>query len=323
MLINQDFSLDRSKYLGGSDIGAILGLSRFRSPLEVWMEKTGKEVKKLDSLPLRFGSFAESFVASEYARATGFKLIHDESIYVHPEYSFMSAHMDRFVLEDSSSYSSSSSSSSLSSSSPTRILECKTANPFSSGDWGEVGSDEVPMSYLCQCLWYMAITNINIVDLAVLFGNSDFRIYEISRDLELESTILQKANFFWNEHVLRDVPPPAMSEADCQTLFNKGDPNKGVEAKAETLELTKRLQQLNSEINVREDEISSIKQSIMSQMGEAETLAYQGKVIATWKAPKPSYRLDSKRLEMDHPQIASHYKIPVQNSRRLVIKPIH
>jgi hypothetical protein len=47
--------------------------------------------------------------------------------------------MDRFVLEDGHP-------------SPTRILECKTANPFSSGDWGEVGSDEVPMSYLCQCI---------------------------------------------------------------------------------------------------------------------------------------------------------------------------
>ena len=316
MLINQDFSLDRNKYIGGSDIGAILGLSRFRSPLEVWMEKTGKEVKKLDSLPLRFGSFAEEFVASEYSRSTGFELIHDESIYVHPEYSFMSAHIDRFVLEDSSSSSSSSSS-------PTRILECKTANPFSSSDWGEVGTDEVPMSYLCQCIWYMAITNISRVDLAVLFGNSDFRIYEISRDLELESTILKKANFFWNEHVLKDVPPPAMSEEDCQTLFRKGDPNKSVEAKIETLELTKRLQQLNSEINVREGEISSIKQSIMRQMGEAETLTYQGKVIATWKAPKPSFRLDSKTLEQEHPEIASHYKIPVQNSRRLVIKPIH
>ena len=311
MLINQDFSLDRSKYLGGSDIGAILGLSRFRSPLEVWMEKTGKEVKKLDSLPLRFGSFAESFVASEYSRSTGFDLIHDESIYVHPEYSFMSAHIDRFVLEDSSS----------SSSSPTRILECKTANPFSLGDWGEVGTDQVPLTYLCQCIWYMAITSLNRVDLAVLFGNADFRIYEISRDLELESTILQKASCFWNEYVLKDDPPPAMSEEDCQNLFSKGDPAKRVEAKIETLELTKRLHLLNHEIDVREEEISAIKQNIMTLMGEAETLTYQGKVIATWKAPKPSYRLDSKRLETDHPHITSKYKIPVQNSRRLVIKP--
>jgi putative phage-type endonuclease len=308
MLINQDFSLDRSKYLGGSDIGAILGLSRFRSPLEVWMEKTGKEVKKLDSLPLRFGSFAESFVASEYSRSTGFDLIHDESIYVHPEYSFMSAHIDRFVLEGGAC-------------APTRILECKTANPFSLGDWGEVGTDQVPLTYLCQCIWYMAITNLNRVDLAVLFVNSDFRIYEISRDLELESTILQKANFFWNEHVLRDVPPPAMSEEDCQTLFSKGDPTKSVEAHSETLEQRKRLALLNSEIDTREDEISAIKQNIMNQMGAAEMLTYQGKVLATWKAPKPSFRLDSKTLEQEHPEIASLYKIPVQNSRRLVIKP--
>ena len=310
MLINQDFSVDRSKYIGGSDIGAILGLSRFRSPLAVWMEKTGKEVKRLDSLPLRFGSFAEAFVASEYARSTGFLLIHDESIYVHPEHSFICAHIDRFVLEDSSS------------SSPTRILECKTANPFSAGDWGEVGSDEVPMSYLCQCIWYMAITDLNRIDLAVLFGNADFRIYEITRDLELESVILQKANLFWNEYILKDVPPPAQSEQDCQTLFRKGDAAKSVEARSETLELRKRLVLLNSEIGTREDEISAIKQNIMNQMGEAETLTYQGKVIATWRAPKPSFRLDSKRLELEHPQIASKYQIPVQNSRRLVIKEL-
>jgi len=309
MLINQDFSVDRSKYIGGSDIGAILGLSRFKSPLEVWMEKTGKETKRLDSLPLRFGSFAESFVASEYARSTGFELIHDESIYIHPQHSFMSAHVDRFVLEDGSP-------------SPTRILECKTANPFTSGDWGEVGSDEVPMSYLCQCIWYMAITNINKVDLAVLFGNSDFRIYEISRNLELETVILQKANHFWTDYVLKDIAPPAQSEADCQALFSKGDPAKSVEAKVQTLELTQRLKLLNSEIDIREEEISSIKQNIMNQMGEAETLHYQGKVLATWKAPKPSFRLDSKRLEQDLPDITSNYKIPVQNSRRLVIKEL-
>jgi len=310
MLINHDFSVDRSKYIGGSDIGAILGLSRFRSPLEVWMEKTGKEVKRFDSLPLRFGSFAEEFVASEYSRATGFDLIHDKSIHIHPDYSFMSAHIDRFVFEHGSP-------------TPTRILECKTANPFASSDWGEAGSDEVPLSYLCQSVWYMAITNMNKVDLAVLFGNSDFRIYEITRDLELESVVLEKANLFWSEHVLKDNPPPAQSEADCQALFSKGDPAKTVEAKTETWAQTKRLQLLHNEIDMREEEISTIKQSIMNQMGEAETLTYEGKVLATWKAPKPSFRIDSKRLEIDHPEIASNYKTAVQNSRRLVIKHVN
>lgn len=222
----------------------------------------------------------------------------------------MSAHIDRFVLEHDSP-------------TPRRILECKTANPFASSDWGEAGSDEVPLSYLCQSVWYMAITNINKVDLAVLFGNSDFRIYEITRDLELESTILQKANLFWSECVIKNIPPPAQSEADCQALFSKGDPAKTVEAKTETWAQTKRLQLLHNEIDIREEEISTIKQSIMSQMGEAETLTYEGKVLATWKAPKPSFRLDSKRLEIDHPEIAINYKTAVQNSRRFVIKHVN
>ncbi len=310
MLINQDFSLDRTIFIGGSDIGALLGLSRYRSPIDVWMEKTGKEIKRLDSLPVRFGSFAEEFVAREYSLATGFELIHDQSIYIHPKHSFMSAHIDRFVLVKGTP-------------SPTRILECKTANPFSSSAWGEAGSDEVPMSYLCQCIWYMAITDIDRVDLAVLFGNSDFRIFEIARDKELEAIILQKANFFWHEFVLKDIPPPAQSEADYQTLFSRGDPAKTIEAKTETLDLIKRLQILNSEIDIREKEISSIKQTIMGQMGEAETLTFQDKVLATWKSPKPSFRLDSKRLELDHPEITNNYKTPIQSSRRLLIKHLN
>jgi hypothetical protein len=64
------------------------------------MEKTGKEVKPVDSLPLRFGSFAEEFVANEYAKATGFALRHDESIYIHSDHSYISAHIDRFVHTD-------------------------------------------------------------------------------------------------------------------------------------------------------------------------------------------------------------------------------
>lgn len=307
MLINHDFSVDRTKYIGGSDIGAILGLSRFKTPLEVWMEKTGKKVKRVDSLPLRFGSFAEEFVASEYSRSTGFELLHDESAHIHPSYSFMSAHIDRFVINGNSSV-------------PTRILECKTANPFASGDWGEVGSDEVPMGYLCQCIWYMAITGIEQCDLAVLFGNSDFRIYEITRDLALEEMVIEKAITFWSDYVLKDLPPSATSIADCQSLFSKGNPDKSVEASLETLELTKRLHLLNNEIEVREKEALSIKQLIMNQMCEAETLICRGKVLATWRAPKPSFRLDAKQLEAEHPELANLYKTPVQNSRRLIIK---
>ena len=310
MLMNQDFTQDRTKYIGGSDIGAILGLSKFRTPLEVWMEKTGKEVRQLDSLPLRFGSFAEEFVANEYARATSFELLHDESIYIHPTHPMMSAHVDRFILGDGLSNPA------------TRLLECKTANPFARGEWGEPGTDQVPMSYLCQCIWYMAITGIEQCDLAVLFGNSDFRIYEIERDLELEALVIEKALHFWNEYVLKDTPPPAQTEGDYQELFKKSDPSKTIEANPKTIELIRQLQSLSKQGADVDEQITQIKQHIMNEMKEAEVLSYQGNVIATWKAPKLSYRLDSKRLEQEEKEVFERFKMPVQNSRRLVIKSL-
>jgi len=308
MLINHDFTQDRTKYLGGSDIGAILGLSPFKSPLAVWMEKTGKETKQSDSLPLRFGSFAEEFVANEYAKATGFALRHDESIYIHSEHSYISAHIDRFVHTDGLDQPA------------TKILECKTANPFSRAQWGEVGSDQIPMSYLCQTVWYMAITGIEKTDLAVLFGNTDFRIYTILRDPELENLVLEKAHHFWHEHVLKDIPPPVKSPEDCQLLFERSDPAKTLEANAETLTLIERLQKLHHQGNACNEEITTLKTQIMAQMQDAEVLAHQSQVLATWKAPKASFRLDSKRLEVEERAIYEKYKVASQVSRRFVLK---
>lgn len=310
MHINQDFTADRSKYLGGSDIGAILGLSPFRTPLQVWQEKTGKEVVRTDSLPLRFGSFAEEFVANEYSRATGFALRHDESIHTYPEHSFMCAHLDRLVFGMGLDQPA------------TKILECKTANPFARSDWGQVGTDEVPLAYLAQCAWYQAITGIPDADLAVLFGNNEFRIYAIQRDLALEELVIAQAMHFWNAHVLADIPPPPQNERDLQTLYSSSDPQKSIEASAEIAHIAEKIRDLSSVIETYESEASRLKQSIMQCMGEAEVLTFQEKVIATWKAPKPSFRLDAKRLEQAHPEISRSFQMPIQNSRRLLIKDI-
>lgn len=315
MLNNQDFALLRAKSLGGSDIGAILGLSKYKSAVDVWMEKTGKEIKHADSLPLRFGQYAEEFVAQEYALATGTSLIKHDTAIIHHTYSYMHGHIDRYVQDQASSLFDENGDLVAS-----RILECKTANPFAQSEWGETGSDQVPLAYLVQCVWYMMLTGINRTDLAVLFGNADFRIYEIYRDMELEQMVLQKSIEFWNNHVLRDIPPAATSETDYKQLFNQSSPNKSIEALAETCQLIKKLQQLNAEIEQHESEVSQIKQSIMAQMQDAEVLTYQGQTIATWKAPKPSFRLDAKKLATEHPDLATQYQVAIQNSRRLTIK---
>jgi predicted phage-related endonuclease len=95
-----------------------------------------------------------------------------------------------------------------------------------------------------------------------------------------------------------------------------------VEAHAETCELIKKLQSLNAQVEQYELEISQIKQSIMGQMQDAEVLTFQGQTLATWKAPKPSLRLDAKKLTVEHPELVHQYQVPIQNSRRLVIKEL-
>jgi predicted phage-related endonuclease len=60
----------------------------------------------------------------------------------------------------------------------------------------------------------------------------------------------------------------------------------------------------------------------MAKMQDAELLLLDGKTIATWKAPKPSLRVDTKRLTEDHPEIVAKYQVQSASSRRLVIKGV-
>ena len=103
-------------------------------------------------------------------------------------------------------------------------------------------------------------------------------------------------------------------------LFERSDPAKTLEANAETLALLERLQTLNQQGHACEEEITTLKTQIMAQMQDAEVLAHQGQVLATWKAPKASFRLDAKRLEAEERAIYEKYKVASQVSRRFVLK---
>ena len=318
MLNNQDFTHNRCDFLGGSDIAAILGVSKYRSAMEVWLEKTRKHLSTKDSFALRFGSFAESFIADEYAKQTGEALAsHSEGI-AHPQYSFCVGHIDRFVLREKEAplfFGDGSLNAK-------KLLECKTANHYSQHDWGEAGTDAIPLPYLCQCLWYLGITNLSEMDVAVLLGGSDLRIYTISRDPDLETLIFQKAIYFWQAHVLKDIPPKPQSVEDCQALFQRASAGKTIEANADTIALIAQLKTVESQAKVDDEQIEAIKQALMERMADAEILTYGGKPIITWKAPKPSYRIDTKRLGIDHPELIKAYQHPIQNSRRFVVKDL-
>ena len=316
MLNNQDFTHNRVNFLGGSDIGAIIGVSKYRSALDVWFEKTGKHVDAKDSLALRFGSFAEDFIASEYARHIALPVVAHANPIIHGNYSYLAGHIDRFVLPDSSTALFDDSGILQAS----KLLECKTASGFTQREWGEAGTDEIPLQYLTQCLWYLELTQLPSIDLAVLIGGSDFRIYTVEADRPLQQLLVEKAVHFWSEYVVKDCPPPPESESDCQALFARSIPSKAIEASEAIRALIAELQVLEHNITHEEERISAIKQTIMQTMADAETLTIKGKPIITWKAPKPTTRIDTKRLSSEHPEFVKPYQITTDSARRFVLK---
>ena len=201
-----------------------------------------------------------------------------------------------------------------------KLLECKTSSAFSKNDWGEPGTDQVPPLYLVQCAWYMAITECEAADLAVLIGNSDFRIYTIERDFELEGLILSHATNFWHEHVLSQTPPQPINSQDAAILFPKEAEGLSVEADEDLLKCIDQYQDVWTKSQTLSDECERLKLEILNYMGQAEKLTHLGKLLATWKCAKASSRIDTKALALAHPEIAANFTSSVLGSRRFLLK---
>ena len=127
--------------IGGSDIGAIVGLNKYRNAHDVWAEKTGlRPSPYLDNPYIRFGDMMEPVLIDEYRNLTGRIVTTPDGTVAHPERSWHLASVDGLVMDGDR---------------PAGVLEAKTAGWRMASEWGEDGTDDVPSSYLVQCAWYM------------------------------------------------------------------------------------------------------------------------------------------------------------------------
>jgi len=313
-----EFESNRNVGIGGSDVAAILGMSPYKSALELWAEKVGHtENSTRDAIHLRFGHHVEPFVANEFERLTKLHTVEHTCAIHHPENNFMYAHVDRFVVEEAWAPAVVDGVVVAKS-----LLECKTASVFNKDEWGQAGSDEIPKAYLLQCIWYMAMTGCSTAHVAVLIGNADFRIYQINRQEKLERMVIDQAKRFWFEHVLEGRPPKPQSTSDLKLLYPQSSQGQAIEASAPVLEALKNLREVQEEAKNLEVKAELIKTQIMAELGEAELIAHQGQVLATWKAPKPTQRIDTTKLKHEFPQIASQCTVSTPASRRFVVKEL-
>lgn len=188
----------RHTYLGGPDLAAIVGASRYAGPYDVFLRKT-QALEIPDNAAMEWGRRLEGTVAQAYADRTGNGLAQGATLF-HPDHDFLGGTPDFLVGND-----------------PNLGLECKTSTEEAlrlvdeAGEplWGPEGTDQVPMDYFVQCQWYMGLTGRRRWDLAVFFmgPRREFRVYPLAFDRDLFDMLVERAVAFWHENVLPQVPP--------------------------------------------------------------------------------------------------------------------
>lgn len=325
---------ERKKGIGGSDVAAVLGLSPWRTPLDVFNDKTAETVdEKPQSDAAHFGTILEDVVADEFARRTGFKVVRfNETLTQNPGchvggVGWARANLDRVIVNPKIAKTvrfTNKASHALQAKCFTRglwlttdmILECKTASAYASDQWGPsqeaeikageiVTEHKIPIYYETQVQWYLGLTGAKVCYVAVLIGGNDFRIYAVKPDKELFEAIAAKCWAFWSGHVLTGEPPAATNVEDVRKLFAK-DSGEMVEATNEVATTIGELRTVKARIKELKDEQEALEQSLIVALGERTGFLIGGEKAVTYKTQTVN-RFDTTAFKKADPATYAEY----------------
>lgn len=281
---------DRKLGIGGSDVAAICGLSKYKTPLDVFLEKIGeKEAPDLDNQYIYWGNTLEPIVAQEFSVRTGLAVKEAPEPFIHPEHTFMRANIDRLVLGEEA------------------ILECKTASSYAKNLWGEDGTDIMPTEYYLQVAHYCAVLDKPKAYVAALIGGNDFRIMVYNRNMELEKKLIEIERRFWVEHVLERFPPNAQTVEDLGILIKEVKRDSFLLADNDIEEQWRLYKGIKEEIKALEEKAEQHKTRICLAMGDKEILqdAVNGR-MATYKMCSIE-KFNRSKFKEDHPGLYESY----------------
>ena len=303
--VNHDqFLASRKQGIGGSDVAAILGLSKYTSPYQLWLDKTNRsESNDSQSEPAYWGSQLEDIVAKEYSKRNGLKIQRINKTLEHPEFSWARANIDRAIVNPEIAGNVRFKDGKLTTD---HILECKTANQYLAKLWGSEESEAVPDYYLTQCQWYMGVTGAQLCDLAVLIGGQKFRSYQINFDRELFEMLLTECAQFWNDHVLADIPPAPTTFDDVLHRWSTHNTGQALNASDDLTKIIAEYKDLNHTIKEANKDLDDLKLQICSRMEDAEMIIADEKRLATFKYQERT-TLDSKSLKSAYPEIYEQF----------------
>lgn len=291
----------RRQGIGGSDVAVICGLSKYKSAVELWMEKTGQLEPKEAGEAAYWGNVMESIIRNEFTLRTNLNVRLVPSILQHPVHSFMLANLDGIVDEPVCGEC---------------IFEAKTASAYKQEQW-EAG---IPEEYMLQLQHYFAVTGFQRAFIAVLIGGNQFKYKVVDRDEEIIAMIIKLEEHFW--HCVTANTPPEMDGTEASTellnrLYPESNAGKQIVLPPEAADLVTQFELSKA----KEKEASEMKDEasnkLKSMLGENESGAVAGRIVA-WKSVS-SEKFDSKKLQQHEPDVYSKY-LYSSSYRRFSIK---
>lgn len=290
----------RTQGVGASEVGKLLGLSHFGTPLSVWRQKVGLDGPEPENIAMLMGHLLEDVVAQRFAIETGYKVIKASAadiIYADPEKPYMRVTPDRLLKTPDGK----------------ALLECKTTSM-------NIDENNIPYSFLCQCQYQMRVTGIHTCYLAWLIKGRDFGYVKIDFDKEFSDYIEGVVTDFWTNNVLANVEPECINAEDVITKYPVSDPDSSIEAddtaRQDILELA-RLTKIQKDTDGK---IKEVKSRIQVYLGDKESLTSGNDILATWKTGKGRASFDSKTFAVDHPDLYKQYYKEGKPSRTFLLK---
>jgi len=263
--------MNRIGFIGGSDMPVIMGLSSYKTPYQLYLEKTGTSECSEQSEQQYWGSTIESLLVAEFSKRNDVQVKSCATIH-HKEHDFLRANLDGFIPELNA------------------VLEVKCSSAFMKDKWGECGSDVIPMTYLVQVAFYCAVADVDTAFIAVLIGGNEYRQYQYTRDKDIESLILDAAIEFWGR-IESLSPPEPTDESDLRIKYASPDHYKCVTVNESSAESLCDLIETKAQIKALQEQETNLKFNLMNYIGDAENLmGTDGDILATWKLNRKGSR---------------------------------
>lgn len=281
---------ERTKGVGGSDISAILGLNKWKSPYGVWCDKLGFAPEVKVNAAMRWGLLLESAMRTAFMEDTGLK-VRSAGLHRSKERAYAQITVDGLVSDGGN-------------------FESKTLQQWTADEWED---DQVSDHAELQVQWGMYVTGRDHSWVVGLIDGRDFRTRRVERDEQLINIILDRVDIFWHENVLAQKAPAMthVSLEEVKSLYRLGVDEKSRNLTPEELvalqQFDVELKEAKAELKKWGTEEERLQAEIRAIIGDSQAVRDPAGELV--KSLVNNGTFAAKRFLEDHPDLVEKYSV--------------